>query len=131
MAASSIGAFDFVSMLPPPSFPFAGMEFEARAGVNGYAAWKTGYAADRFSVTTVRDVVNFAAATVLFANYQTLVGANPQTIYYGGGQLPFYVLVEKVEPEEIRQVVLGVGGINGVSRGLVRAKWMLIPWVLP
>lgn len=131
MAVSSIGVYTFVSMLPPPSHPFAGMEFESRAGVDGYAAWKTGYAADRFSVTTFRDLANLAAAQAQFALYQTLVGASPVAIVHAGSTLPFYVLVERVEPEEIRAILLGVGGINNLSYGIVRAKWSLIPWVMP
>lgn len=128
MANSQIGNYTFVSMLPPPLFPYEGTELEARAGVNGYAAWKTGKAADDFTVVTLRDVASLAAAAAAFANYQTLVAAAPQTIYYAGMILPFKVLVRKVEPEEIRQVVRGVGGISGTSGAIVRAKWSLLPW---
>lgn len=130
MAISQIGSFQFVTMNPPPQFPFPGMEFEARAGVNGYAAWKIGWAADRFQVVTFRDCVDLAAAQSEYTNYQTLVGAAPQTIHYAGMLLPFKVIVERVEADQVTSTALGVGGILGTSRGYVRAKWSLIPWVV-
>ncbi len=131
MAVSSIGTFTFVSMQPPPSFPYQGIELESRAGINGYAAWKTGITADPFGVTTLRDVATLGAAESLFTSYQALVAADPVLIAYAGSYLPFRVLVLRVEPEELRATVLGVGGINGVSRAIVRAKWLLLPWVQP
>jgi hypothetical protein len=131
MAVSQIGTFTFVSMLPPPPFPYQNLEFEARAGVNGYAAWKTGIMADQFQVSTLIDLPTIAAAATIFSNYQALVAASPVGIAYAGMPLPFYVLVQKVEAEEMRATVLGVGGINGTSRAILRAKWTLIPWVLP
>lgn len=130
MAASQIGSFDFVSMLPPPYFPRPALEYEARAGVSGYAAWKTGITADQFQVTTLRDLASFNAAESQFLAYQTICGT-VQTIRYAGDLMPFMVLVQCCEPEEIRRIALGVGGILGVSRAIVRAKWTLIPWVQP
>lgn len=131
MANSQIGTFQFVSMAPPPVYPRAGLEYESRAGVDGYAAWKTGNTAERFAVSTFADTASLAAAIALYGSYQALVGQSPQAIYYAGTALPFLVLVEKVEAEEIRSIVRGVGGVLGNSAAIVRAKWTLISWVQP
>lgn len=131
MANSQIGSFTFVSMAPPPVFPKSGLELESRAGVDGYSAWQTGNTAERFTVSTLKDTASLAAALALYESYQALVGQGAVAIAYAGTALPFLVLVEKVEAEEIRKIVRGVGGTLGNSQGLIRAKWSLIPWVQP
>ena len=129
MSASSIGSFPFVRLSEFPLPPQEQIELESRAGRHGVAAWLTGFKGQPFAVDSLADTANGVAAANMIALYTSLVGAAPQTVVYGGVILPYQVLVKGIEPLEVTQTILGVGGILGLSQGLVIARWRLIAWV--
>ncbi len=130
MSASSIGPFPFIRISEFPLPPQEQMELESRAGRHGMAAWLTGFKGQPFAVESIADTINGVAAANAITNYTALVGANPQTVVYGGVTLPYQVLVKGIEPLEVTQTILGVGGLLGLSQGLVIARWRLIAWVM-
>jgi hypothetical protein len=125
---SAIAGFRFVRMDPMPAGPQEQIILEARAGVTGITAWKGGRKGRPLQLTTIADTPSGQGAANLVLAYQQLVGAGLVPIFYAGSQLPFGVLVLSVEPVEISETLLGVGGLNGLSRGLCVARWEVLPW---
>ena len=130
MAVSSIGAFTFVSLTPHPPEPAEELEVQMRAGKNGAMIWKSGKRPRPFQVTTLRDCVNQADALTALTNYTALIGGAPQTLTYNGATWAYKVVVVRIEPIVVGATVGGVGGVLGSSRGMIRCKWHLLPWVV-
>ena len=123
MPTSSLGAATFVSMDRRPAKPTQKIQLESKPGVAGSAAWLTGVRSDPQQVTTVADVASYSAAQTLCATYQAMVGT-VVAITHGGVSLGYYALILDVDAQP-EAIALGVGGLGGSSRALVRARWTI------
>ena len=121
---SALGNFDFLTMSRRPVGPLPKIAIESRAGVNGVAAWNTGTRGEVQTIETYVDVPTFGYAQTLADLYATVVGSL-LPITYAGQTLPFVALVLSVEAQP-EAIVLGVGGLSGVSRAAVRATWQIV-----
>lgn len=129
MAASSIGAFTFISLSPFPRAPLPQFDLEFRSGRNGCTVWAIGTHPEPFQVATLRDCVNLLDAKLVISNYSAAVGGAPVALVHNGVTWGYPVLILDVEPLEVTATIRGVGGILGNSTGLVRARWTLLPFV--
>lgn len=126
---SQIGSHVVINISSVPTAPQQEIQIESQAGVTGLTAWLTGVHGQKSSFTSVVDCTSLASALATLAQYQLYPGLGPQIVKYGGVQLPFYVKVLEVKPVEVRQIVLGVGGIHSTSAAILRAQWQIISWV--
>jgi hypothetical protein len=126
---SQIGSHLLINISSVPTAPQQDIVIESQAGVTGVMAWLTGVQGQKSSFTSVVDCTSLAAALATLAQYQLYPGLGPQLVKYGGVQLPFYIKILEVKPVEVRQIVLGVGGINSTSAAILRAQWQVISWV--
>jgi len=103
-----------------------GVVLESRAGAAGHAAWKTGTRGEHQTCESLVDVTTYALAEALVALYEAASGEiRACTI---GGVLIGNFLITHVGAKA-EAVVLGIGGLNGLSRAQVHATWHLVAWV--
>ncbi len=124
----AIGNFNFVSMSQPSLRPAQQPHIEARPGVNGVAVWKTGTRGVPFVVRTMVDVLTPTGAVQLFALYRNAILTEPMVFEFMiPHDHPVLVLDVQPVPGEVSAVLIGVGGVNGLSQGICRAEWTLLP----
>lgn len=124
---NKIGNFPFVTMSQMPTGHRRQTIVEARSGVNGVFVWHDGFRDRPFQVVTVADAVNVADAQTAIVNYQSIIGALANVIF-ANVLRPNQVCVLDVVPmpNQIRQTLLGIGGLYGTSNGIVAAQWTLV-----
>lgn len=113
-------------MHPRPQGAQEGIVLESRAGAAGHAAWKTGSRGESITVETLADVSSYANAVTLCGSYEAAAGSLLACTMGGASVGTYLVTRVNATPEAI---VLGVGGLAGQSRALVRATWHLVAWV--
>lgn len=126
-----IGDFEFISLSMVPLPPAQQLQIETRAGVDGVALWRTGVRGEPFIVQSFVDVPNLTQAQVLYDTYRTLIGADPVTLIFADIPWadPVVVLNVRPIPNEIRAILLGVGGVAGnfgPSGATCACQWDLI-----
>jgi len=122
--SSALGIFNFLTMSRRPTGPQPKIVLESRAGVNGFAAWHTGIRGESQTVETWVDTSDYAGAEALAQLYAAAVGS-VLPIMYAGAILPFSALVLSVDAQP-EPLVIGFGGLSGVSRAGVRATWQIL-----
>lgn len=125
MAKFWIGQFEFLSLSRPPARPTSRLVREVRPGANGVSYWDEGKVAGPFLVGSVRDTENCLAADDLLAAYQATVGNAQEMGWCGENRGAVMVLGVDVVDGGAYQTLLGIGGILGTSRGLLRCQWVL------
>lgn len=126
MPQFSIGTFNFVNMSVFPLGHKQQVEMESRPGVDGLYFWLTGERGQQFTVETFVDVANVFAAGTIFTQYEKLIGKVVPVVWSDNYMPKQYVVIDVVPiPEGIRQIILGVGGVSGISYGICTAAWTL------
>ncbi len=120
-------AFNFIDIV---GFPLETTEqpvLEMRAGVDGHALWKTGKRGDPFTVTTWRDCIDIGDAALAAQNYR-VARSRSIAIQWAGliFTTKFDVLDVRPVDRGVESIILGVGGVLGVSNALCIAQWHLI-----
>jgi hypothetical protein len=122
----AIGSFTFLD-LQFPDYRKKQTAVEVRAGQDNHTTWITGTRGVPMQVVSWRDCVNFADAATAYNNYTTIIGTQ-QIVTWAGIVLPtYYDVLDVAVGDNILRTVLGVGGVLGLSQGLVIATWTLIP----
>jgi len=122
---ASVGSESMVTLDGVASGATEILENISRPGVDGTAYRKAGAKAREFSMRSVVDVADFAAAEVKLTAYRALVGTYV-TVTDSRGVAHDDVLVLSMQPLQIRQTAVLVGGINA-GTVLVDAAWRLRP----
>ena len=122
-----IGPFSFVRMTQMPLGHKNTTEIESRAGVDGVFVWLNGKRGEPFEVVTFADAPTFNDANILIQQYEQTVGALAN-VTFGGIDQPKQVAILNVRPisDQVKAVVLGVGGLNTESYAIAMASWTLI-----
>lgn len=124
-----IAQYPFVSMSAFPIGETTSVEIETRPGVDGVYGWNLGKHGKPFDVETFADVADVQFAGLLMTQYEALIG-QVVPVMFAGLFLPKQYLILNVvpQPEGIRQVLAGVGGLSypNASAGIVQASWSLV-----
>ncbi len=121
---SSLGIFDFLTMSRRPVGPAPKIVLESRPGIHGFSAWNTGVRGEVQTIETLVDSPNLSTAKLLAELYRGAVGA-VVPIMHAGEILPYAALILSVDPQP-EPIVLGVGGLSGISRATLKATWQIL-----
>jgi hypothetical protein len=126
MSQFQLGPFAFINLTVPVGLKER-LARDVRSGVDGVTFWKTGKRGEPFSLLSVTDVANVAAAGVLLDGYHEAVGELLDLTWAG---LPiqgvqFLVLDVLPLPQGMHATLLGIGGTGGTSEALLRCQWIL------
>jgi hypothetical protein len=128
MARFRIGTFEFISLSRALSRPVQQIEREVRPGFDGVSFWRSGVRSEPMPLTSVADCPTVSGGLGLLTAYETLVGGDPVPVTWADLELPeLLVFVHAVLPLDhgLHATLLGIGGLNGVSRGLLRCVWIV------
>lgn len=132
MALSRIGPFNFVSLSAPPP-PQVGqvIRIRTRPGIDNFQAQRVGRIQERpFITRSLADTITGDGALELmhmYVEWQASL-ALPVSVKWGRqiyDNFGITFIVEHVDIVSAGDVLLGVGGINGTSKGRVVADWTL------
>lgn len=130
MTLNRIGPFTFVRLSQPPQFAQQQLAIRSRPGVDGVMLQRLGTRADPFQCESFVDAPTLLDAYELYRQYTTIVGIGAVPVIWGGIPMlaNYHVYhVTHVEPVEIRAIVQGHGGLNGISYAFTRCLWTLQP----
>jgi len=133
MSVNMIGRFRFVSLSRPPEFAQQEIVTRTRAGVDGVTLQRVGKRAKPFQVTSYVDALSLNNALELYRQYTELVGEDAVQVYWANipmGLINLWFYVTRVEPVDIRYLLLGVGGLNGLSYAKCECVWTLQPAII-
>lgn len=135
MAVYSIGAFTFVSLRQVPRAASQRQVILSRPGVPGVAIWRNAVAGRPFQLQSLVDPVDIPTAEALLRSYETLQDSAPVNIVWDdldfASRTGHNYVVLAVEPVELRETLLNVGGLNSGSLTRLRCLWTLIPVTAP
>jgi hypothetical protein len=125
-ALFKIGDFDFIDLSRAPSRSLTRTVREVRPGASGVTLHRMGSQPAPYSLVSVRDVADVETGLDLYAEYEDAVGSDPVTLIWAGVDKGL-VYIHNVLPldEGIYATLLGIGGLEGTSNGMVRAAWTL------
>lgn len=129
MADFRIGPFNFVSMTGPPPRPRNTADREGRPGINGEALWYTGLRGESWTTETFVDVPTLLGAWQLFARYEQSVFNGLWPVVWAGIGADYLYTVDRVDLVQCCACLMGLGGLNGTSQAVLRARWTITPWI--
>lgn len=137
MSTNSLGPFSFVTLhVPsdrgaPPDIVAMEGEISQRAGVDGSAVTRMGVKGNPFQMRSGVDVLTFAAANDLFAQYKDACNTELMTLIWGGVNYQAYgmqYIPLRVEPIRIRKIGAAAGGLYGsTGTAWLEVLWSLLP----
>lgn len=132
MSINRIGPFSFVSLTQPPRLVAQQLAVRSRPGVDGVMLQRLGIRCDPFQVESMADAPTHYDAMSLYDQYRFLVGAAAVNVVWANIPMAaayhqYFVLA--VDPIEIRAILHGHGGLNGISYGRCKCLWTLQPVV--
>ena len=120
-----------------PAGPDEQIAIESRFGVEGHDIWQGGELGAVQQLASFTDAENVTKARDYFKEYQDLKKEGPQAVTWDGVELAFMLKVLAVAPvpRGIRKIVLGVGGLHGVTPNTSGARcecmWTVLPIAKP
>lgn len=126
---NQIGPFVFTVLKGVPQVPHLMAEKIERPGVNGTGFMQTGKRGATFDIESGVDLLDWTTAHTIAADYPTICNDAIYFLTVGGlnyASLGVGYVVESVEIISIRQLALGVGGLNSGNAWLA-ARWRLVP----
>jgi len=128
MSVNSIGPFHFVRLDRPPELVKQTLITRSRPGVNGVMLQRLGVRAMPFEITSMVDAPTVADAYSLYWQYRLLVGASAVPMWWAGLAIQSHLFfVMNVSPVDIRRILRGHGGLNGLSYARTVCTWTLQP----
>lgn len=130
MSLNTIGNFAFVALSRPPEIEQEQVVTRARPGTDGVMLQRVGRRGRAFQLTSMVDAPTLAGAMQLYYAYTLLVGQDAVEVIWAdqflvGANSKYFVTA--VEPINIRRIVRGHGGLNGVSHARCECLWTLQP----
>ena len=127
---SSIGPFPFLILADQVVPPHEQVDEPVqRRGIDGTAVWRIGRRGEKFTLRSKVDQPSLDFARLTFAQYQSLIGQDPQTLIqddYAFAQQNFKVLVLKVQLVALKAIRTAVGGMFPPSLAWLECDWELI-----
>jgi len=128
MSVNSIGSFRFVRLDRPPELVQQTLVTRSRPGVDGVMLQRMGTRAEPFEIASMVDAPTVADAYSLYSQYRYLVGASAVVVRWANLPMPSHAyFVLRVTPVDIRRILRGHGGLNGVSYARTICSWQLQP----
>lgn len=125
---NTIGGHAFVKMSPFPDFVGETVARRSFPGRHGVLLRKTGRRLEPFTVETFADFTTIAAALNEYETYKTLIGAAAQSVFWAADDLSlrgFKFFVLDVRRIAAGRILLGVGGLRGLSAATLVCEWTL------
>ena len=128
MSDYQIGKERFITISDPPPGAQEQIALEARGGVDGTFAWKTGRRGEPFTLTTFVDLATLSDAGARLRRYEKISGGDAVIVRWAGFRMELKVIVLAVRAvvRGVRPTVISVGGRVNNSRATLTCEWDLI-----